>query len=46
MNRESVALDPIATAPDEQMRHLVDDLVAAQRSPPTAVATAFVHNID
>ena len=35
MESRSVALDPIAAAPDAQMRELVDDFLAAQRSPGT-----------
>ena len=33
MEPGSVALDPIAVSPDAQMREVVDDLLAAQRSP-------------
>jgi hypothetical protein len=35
-----VALDPISAAPDEQMRELVYDFLAAQRSPGTRASYA------
>jgi site-specific recombinase XerD len=40
MESGPVALDPIAAAPDAQMRELVDDFLAAQRSPGTRVSYA------
>jgi integrase/recombinase XerD len=36
LKSEFVSLDPIAAAPDAQMRELVDDFLAAQRSPGTS----------
>ena len=35
-----MTLDPIAAAPDAQMRELVDDFLAAQRSPGTRASYA------
>jgi hypothetical protein len=35
-----VGLNPIAAAPDAQMRELVDDFLAAQRSPGTRASYA------
>lgn len=39
-NLVSVTLDPIAAAPDAQMRELIDDFLAAQRSPGTRASYA------